>query len=101
MVISFRHKGLETFFKTGKTPGKRNDICSVRVSGNGRVTFRFNGENAEIVNDEDYHRGDNMLMHKPPHSGEIIKELCLAPLELSVTAAAEALGVSRKHHPAL
>ncbi len=37
-----------------------------------------------------------MLMHNPPHPGEIIKELCLAPLELSVTAAAAALGVSRK-----
>ncbi|KZZ33025.1 transcriptional regulator, partial [Oleiphilus sp. HI0085] len=32
----------------------------------------------------------------PPHPGEIIKELCLEPLELSITAAAEALGVSRK-----
>jgi len=37
-----------------------------------------------------------MLMHEPPHPGEIIKELCLEPLELSVTAAAQALGVSRK-----
>jgi addiction module HigA family antidote len=37
-----------------------------------------------------------MLMHNPPHPGEIIKELCLEPLELSITAAASALGVSRK-----
>ncbi len=37
-----------------------------------------------------------MLMHNPPHPGEIIRELCLEPLGLSVTAAAEALGVSRK-----
>ena len=37
-----------------------------------------------------------MLMHNPPHPGEVIKELCLEPLELSVTEAAEALGVSRK-----
>jgi len=35
-------------------------------------------------------------MHQPPHPGEIIRELCLAPLRLSVTAAADALGVSRK-----
>jgi addiction module HigA family antidote len=35
-------------------------------------------------------------MHNPPHPGEIIKELCLEPLKLSITAAAEALGVSRK-----
>ena len=37
-----------------------------------------------------------MLMFNPPHPGEIIKELCLVPLEISVTAAAEGLGVSRK-----
>lgn len=37
-----------------------------------------------------------MLMHNPPHPGEVIRELCLAPLELSVTDAAKALGVSRK-----
>lgn len=37
-----------------------------------------------------------MLMHNPPHPGEIIKELCLGPLGVSVTEAAEALGVSRK-----
>lgn len=37
-----------------------------------------------------------MLMHNPPHPGEIIKALCLEPLDISVTAAAKALGVSRK-----
>lgn len=37
-----------------------------------------------------------MQMHNPPHPGEVIKELCLEPLKLSVTAAADALGVSRK-----
>jgi addiction module HigA family antidote len=37
-----------------------------------------------------------MLMHNPPHPGEVIKELCLVPLGISVTAAAEGLGVSRK-----
>ncbi len=37
-----------------------------------------------------------MLMHNPPHPGEIIRQLCLEPLGLSVTVAAEALGVSRK-----
>ena len=37
-----------------------------------------------------------MLMHNPPHPGEIIKKLCLEPLGVSVTEAAEALGVSRK-----
>ncbi|MCH8303203.1 MAG: HigA family addiction module antidote protein, partial [Proteobacteria bacterium] len=37
-----------------------------------------------------------MQMHNPPHPGEIIRELCLEPLELSVTDAAKGLGVSRK-----
>ena len=37
-----------------------------------------------------------MKMHNPPHPGEILRELCLEPLGLSVTDAAEALGVSRK-----
>ena len=92
MILSFKHKGLEKFFKLGKTSGiqvkhskrlklilgrlnastspndmnlpglflhpltgNRSDIWSVRVSGNWRVTFRFNGEYAEIVNYEDYH----------------------------------------------
>ena len=37
-----------------------------------------------------------MRMHNPPHPGEVIRELCLEPLEISVTAAARALGVTRK-----
>ena len=37
-----------------------------------------------------------MLMHNPPHPGEVLKILCLEPLDLSVTEAAKALGVSRK-----
>ncbi|MBX3332327.1 MAG: HigA family addiction module antidote protein [Nitrospira sp.] len=37
-----------------------------------------------------------MRMHNPPHPGEIIKRLCLEPLGVSVTEAAQALGVSRK-----
>ena len=37
-----------------------------------------------------------MKMHNPPHPGEILRELCLKPLELTVTDTAEALGVSRK-----
>ena len=37
-----------------------------------------------------------MRMYNPPHPGEIIKALCLEPMKLSVTDAAEGLGVSRK-----
>ena len=35
--------------------GDRKDIWSVRVSGNWRVTYRFVGDDVEIVNYEDYH----------------------------------------------
>jgi antitoxin HigA-1 len=35
-------------------------------------------------------------MHNPPHPGEVLKELCLEPLGLTVTEAARALDVSRK-----
>jgi addiction module HigA family antidote len=37
-----------------------------------------------------------MKMHNPPHPGELLRELCLAPLDLTVTETARALGVSRK-----
>lgn len=37
-----------------------------------------------------------MKMHNPPHPGEVLKTLCLEPLGITVTTAAEALGVSRK-----
>ena len=37
-----------------------------------------------------------MRMHNPPHPGEVLRELCLDPLGLSVTDAASALGVTRK-----
>ena len=37
-----------------------------------------------------------MNMHNPAHPGEILKELVLQPLKLSVTQAASHLGISRK-----
>ena len=92
MIQSFKHEGLELFFKTGRKSGiqakhvkrlqlilgrlnaaalpddmnlpglflhplagNRANIWSVRVSGNWRVTFRFNGTHAEVVDYEDYH----------------------------------------------
>lgn len=37
-----------------------------------------------------------MTMHNPAHPGEVVRELCLEPLGLSVTEAARGLGVTRK-----
>ncbi len=37
-----------------------------------------------------------MRMHNPPHPGEILHELWLEPLKLTITEAAAALDVSRK-----
>jgi len=37
-----------------------------------------------------------MVMKNPPHPGEVIRELCIGPLGLTVTATANGLGVSRK-----
>jgi addiction module HigA family antidote len=36
-----------------------------------------------------------MRMHSPPHPGRIVRQECLEPLGLTVTAGAKALGVSR------
>ena len=35
-------------------------------------------------------------MYNPPHPGEAVKELCVEPLGLTITKAAEGLGVTRK-----
>ena len=37
-----------------------------------------------------------MAMHNPPHPGEVIRDLCLEALNLSVTDAAKKLKVTRK-----
>jgi addiction module HigA family antidote len=36
-------------------------------------------------------------MHNPAQPGEILRDLYLVPLGVGITAAAEALGVTRKH----
>ncbi len=41
------------------------------------------------------------MMYDPPHPGESILDLCLAPLGMSISAAADHLGVSRKHLSAI
>jgi len=42
-----------------------------------------------------------MRMFNPPHPGEIIREFCVEPLNLTVTEAAKSLGVTRKTLSAL
>ena len=37
-----------------------------------------------------------MLIHNPPHPGEIVRWECLEPLGLTVTRAAQGLGVTRQ-----
>lgn len=39
---------------------------------------------------------EEFMMYNPPHPGEFIREICLKPLELTVTNAARHLGVTRK-----
>jgi proteic killer suppression protein len=92
VIASFKHKGLERYFRSGvvsgiqaahatrlrlilgrlnasagpqdmnlpglhlhQLRGARRGIWSVRVSGNWRVTFQFDGEDATQVDYEDYH----------------------------------------------
>jgi proteic killer suppression protein len=92
MIKSFRHVGLEKFFKTGSKAGiqpahakkltillgtldeaaepstmdaagwgfhpLKGDLSghySVKVNGNWRMTFRFEGEDAILVDYQDYH----------------------------------------------
>lgn len=40
-------------------------------------------------------------MHSPAHPGEILKEMYMDPLDVTVTQVADALGVSRKHVSAI
>ena len=92
MILTFRHKGLEAFFKTGSTAriqaihakrlrelltalnvastlqdlnrpswrlhrlsGDRAGFYSVTVQANWRLTFRFVGEDVELLDYLDYH----------------------------------------------
>ena len=40
-------------------------------------------------------------MHNPAHPGEILRQLYLEPMGVTITEAADALGVSRKHLSAI
>ncbi len=71
MIASFRHKGLETFYLTGKTKGiqaihanrLRELLIALNVAAgpqdlnrpSWRLTFRFVGQNVELLDYLDYH----------------------------------------------
>lgn len=92
VIVSFRHNGLEAFYRTGSKrgvqaahvkklalilsaldrarevtelslpsfrlhglKGRRAAFWSIWVNGNWRVTFRFAGEDVELLDYEDYH----------------------------------------------
>ena len=42
-----------------------------------------------------------MSLHNPPHPGGIIRDQCLAPLGLTITRAAQELGITRQSLSAL
>lgn len=43
----------------------------------------------------------NQPMHAPSHPGEVLQAMYLDPMGVTITQAAEALGVSRKHVSAI
>ena len=49
MIRGFRHKGLEAFYRTGSKAGIQPH------HGNWRLIFRFDGEDAVLVDYRDYH----------------------------------------------
>ena len=66
------------------------------VDGNWRLTFKFEEGDAVLVDYMDYHQEKLMSrMHNPPHPGETLREDILPALGLTVTQAAEQLGVTR------
>ena len=44
---------------------------------------------------------DTRPLHNPAHPGEILRQLYLIPMKVTITEAAEALGVTRKHVSAI
>ena len=69
---------------------------SVTVTGNNSMIFRFVDGHAVDVDDADDHEGEYNMMHDPSHPGEVIKHDCIEASHLTVTDAADGLGVSRK-----
>ncbi len=71
--------------------GELEGHWAVRVSGNWRLTFAFEGEDAILVDYKDYHKELSMLFH-PTHPGEVLKDYLG---DMTVKEAAKRLGVTR------
>jgi addiction module HigA family antidote len=65
---------------------------------NFRVTFRFQAGHAMEVDLATTTKG---TMHSPAHPEAILREMYLKPMKVSITEAADALGVTRKHLSAI
>jgi addiction module HigA family antidote len=101
MIRSFRHKGLERFFLRGSKAGitaahsKRLRLILGRLHASTTPQdMELPGLFLHQLRGKD--KGRWSVRVNPPHPGEIIRELCIEPLDLSITEAAEGLGVSRK-----
>lgn len=91
MIKQFKHKGLKRFFTKGTKAG-------IQPKHAERLRLILGRLNASTCPKDMSLPGLNLheLSGNPPHPGEILKTLCLEPLNLTVTDAAKALGVSRK-----
>jgi antitoxin HigA-1 len=67
---------------------------SVKVNGNWRITFRFEGEDAILVDYQDYHQEETMEMYNPAHPGAVLKDV-LEGIPMTVGEFAAHIGVSR------
>ena len=75
--------------------GNRRGVWSIRVSGNWRITFRFEEGEALDVDLEDYHqRDDSMSERIRTHPGANLKD-CLEAEGWSVNEFADRLEISR------
>jgi antitoxin HigA-1 len=76
MIGNIRHKGLAALYYDDWTKGvKQSHLFYL------------------LITTREQHA---MTMKNPPHPGGIIRDLCISPLGLTVTQAAEGLGVTRK-----
>ncbi len=88
-------------FRSHPLKGALKGFWAVTVRANWRIVFRFEDGDAADIDLVDYHYSvaigeRTMPMKMPPHPGRIVRQECIEPLGLTVTAAAEGLGVTRK-----